>query len=51
MRGSPKPLTNDVGENYMKSASPIAFAEHTHFSNKHSPFQSRRVLSILLGFS
>lgn len=51
MRGSPEPLTNDVGENCSKSASPIAFAEHTHFSSKHAAFQFLRTLQFLRGFS
>ena len=51
MRGSPEPLTNDVGENCSKSASPIAFAEHAHFCNKHVAFQSLRALQLLHGFS
>src|SRR5215471_6692671 len=39
MRGSPEPLAWRSRLELLESASPIAFAEHPHFSHKQSAFQ------------
>ena len=39
MRGSPEPLAWRSRLELLESASPIAFAEHQHFSNEQFAFQ------------